>query len=386
MVAQSLRGLVGLFFVSGSNVLSGHAFISYARTNSRKVDQLQRTLEAAGVRVWRDTTELSPGEDWRARIRDAITQNALVFIACFSKQSVARMTSYQNEELTLAIDEMRKRSPNVPWLIPVRLDDCDIPDRDIGGGRTLSSIHRADLFGPSTKAGAERLVAVVLKMLGQDLVAPATAEPLVPSTPASNAASKSSGAKRATGTVLYPTTGARPLGDPNRGTTHTNALPQQDRPPDSRVASARRGGMSEPRPRSASPGDLVEQLASLEQDLEGFLGLVDDEPQAMDIDPGRVHRRVGQIWSFAKNQLFDADSPLEGLLPSNARGALEDAYREENDALELYTDDLDRYHRDGRKDRDLLNNRRAYISALRAFQVRVSVTVEDLYQQLPSHE
>jgi hypothetical protein len=57
-----------------------------------------RELGDASVpfRVWRDTDDLWPGEDWRAKIRDAITHNALVFIACFSKQSVARMTSYQN--------------------------------------------------------------------------------------------------------------------------------------------------------------------------------------------------------------------------------------------------------------------------------------------------
>jgi glycine cleavage system regulatory protein len=33
----------------------GHAFISYVREDSLKVDMLQRALETAGVRVWRDT-------------------------------------------------------------------------------------------------------------------------------------------------------------------------------------------------------------------------------------------------------------------------------------------------------------------------------------------
>lgn len=47
----------------------------------------------------------------------------------------------------MAIEQLRQRSPRLPWLIPVRFDDCAIPDRDIGSGRTLSSIQRADLFG-----------------------------------------------------------------------------------------------------------------------------------------------------------------------------------------------------------------------------------------------
>ena len=78
-------------------------------------------------------------------IRRAITDDALVFIACFSQRSLSRSKTFQNEELTLAIDQLRLRRPEEPWLIPVRFDECEIPDRDLGGGRTLASIQRADL-------------------------------------------------------------------------------------------------------------------------------------------------------------------------------------------------------------------------------------------------
>src|SRR3954470_23258817 len=99
-----------------------HAFISYVREDSDRVDRIQRMLEAAGVRVWRDTARLWPGEDWRARIRDAIANNSLSFIACFSHASEARDISVQNEELYLAADQLRLRRPDNPWLIPVRFD------------------------------------------------------------------------------------------------------------------------------------------------------------------------------------------------------------------------------------------------------------------------
>lgn len=100
-------------------------------------------------------------------IRRAITDGALAFIACFSSNSVSRYKSRQNEELTLAIDELRLRSPERPWLIPVRLDACDIPDRDIGGGRTLASLLPADLFGDRADERAGRVAASVLRILGQ---------------------------------------------------------------------------------------------------------------------------------------------------------------------------------------------------------------------------
>jgi len=159
--------------VSEEDYLPGHAFISYVRQDAAEVDQLQLALETAGVQVWRDTTSLWPGEDWRANIRHAITGNALVFIACFSRNSLAREISYQNEELILAIDQMRLRPPDVPWLIPVRFSECDIPDRDIGGGRTLRSIHRADLFGDRSAEGTAQVVAAVLRLLGRYGKAPA---------------------------------------------------------------------------------------------------------------------------------------------------------------------------------------------------------------------
>ena len=143
-----------------------HVFISYVREDSAAVDQLQEALEAAGIRVWRDTADLWPGEDWRAKIRSAITDDALVFLACFSSKSLARKTSYQNEELTLAIEQMRLRRPNEPWLVPVRFDDCEIPELNLGGGRSLSAIQRADVLPGSFDKGAERLTTAVLRILG----------------------------------------------------------------------------------------------------------------------------------------------------------------------------------------------------------------------------
>ncbi len=124
-------------------------------------------MEAANIPVWRDRSNLWPGEDWRLNIRRAITDNALVFIACFSSVSVARSKSYQNEEITLAVEQLRQRRPEDPWLIPVRFDECDIPDIDLGAGRTLSAIHCEDLFGGRYNEGVERLVAAISRLLGQ---------------------------------------------------------------------------------------------------------------------------------------------------------------------------------------------------------------------------
>src|SRR5205807_1790742 len=79
------------------------------------------------------------------RIKGAIEDGALAFVACFSSNSIAKEKSYQNEELTLAAEQLRLRPQDAVWLIPVRFDDCKVPYRDLGGGRTLDSINRVDL-------------------------------------------------------------------------------------------------------------------------------------------------------------------------------------------------------------------------------------------------
>jgi MinD-like ATPase involved in chromosome partitioning or flagellar assembly len=147
--------------------MEGHVFISYVHENSPEVDQLEQTLEEAGIPVWRDTANLWPGDDWRAKIKEAITKDALVFIICFSQESAARAKSVQNEELTWAIEELRLRRPGEPWLIPVRFDDSEIPDSYIGPGRTLTSIQRADLFGDSFDDEIDRLITTVRRILEQ---------------------------------------------------------------------------------------------------------------------------------------------------------------------------------------------------------------------------
>ena len=146
-------------------MLAGHVFISYVRENSAEVDRLQRKLEAAGVQVWRDTVDSWPGQNWRTKIRHAIVDDALVFLACFSTKSVARQKSYQNEEIALAIGELRRRKPDESWLIPVRFDDCEIPEWNIRPDESLGSIQRADLFGERLAENLTKLVIAVQQIL-----------------------------------------------------------------------------------------------------------------------------------------------------------------------------------------------------------------------------
>jgi hypothetical protein len=155
--------------------LPGHAFISSDPGDELQAGQLQHSLETTGIPVWRDTHSLSPGQDRPTAIRQAITAGTLAFIACFSRASISRNRSHQRHQLGLAIEELRLRDPARSWLIPVRFDNCTIPDLDIGAGRTLASIHPIDLFGRQSEENLARLVTAI-----QAILDPAARQPPPP--------------------------------------------------------------------------------------------------------------------------------------------------------------------------------------------------------------
>jgi hypothetical protein len=111
-------------------------FISYAREDAAK--RLQKDLKDAGLNAWLDEETLLPGQNWQDQIEDAITKSRY-FIPLFSKASVKKI-GYVQSGLRFALDVLKRYPPNKVFYIPVRLDDCEIPYRE------LKPVQHADLF------------------------------------------------------------------------------------------------------------------------------------------------------------------------------------------------------------------------------------------------
>jgi len=133
-----------------------HVFISYIRDDQALVDRICEELKSRGVEVWLDRTSIRPGQRWKDAIRTAISEGSF-FLACFSNSYASRDSTYMNEELTLAIDELRLKSFRREWFIPVLLSECDVPARSIGGGETLLDLQWLDLYTDFV-GGLSRLV------------------------------------------------------------------------------------------------------------------------------------------------------------------------------------------------------------------------------------
>lgn len=122
-----------------------HVFISYVREDSRLVNGLCTDLARHGVEVWIDRDSIKPGTLWKDAIRAAIKDGDF-FVACFSKEYAGRTTTYMNDELEVALLELREHGPSRAWFIPLLLSECEVPALPISGGETLRDIQSVSLF------------------------------------------------------------------------------------------------------------------------------------------------------------------------------------------------------------------------------------------------
>lgn len=112
-------------------------FLSYAREDKLKVAALYQKLCDARYKPWMDIKDILPGERWRISIGNAI-RTSNFFLACLSKNSVSKR-GYLQKEINTALEIWQEKLEDDIYLIPVRLEECDIPD-------ALADFQWVDLF------------------------------------------------------------------------------------------------------------------------------------------------------------------------------------------------------------------------------------------------
>ena len=112
-------------------------FLIYAHRDKLAVHKLYEHLTKDGINVWLDAEKLQPGQDWQHEIRKAIPKCDII-IVCLS-QSFDKQHGYRHEELNLAIGKANFLPDDEIYIIPVRLEECDMPE-------ALRRLHRVDLF------------------------------------------------------------------------------------------------------------------------------------------------------------------------------------------------------------------------------------------------
>lgn len=129
-------------------------FLAHASEDKEAVADLYQRLKEHGFTPWLDKVDLLPGQNWRTEIPKAI-KDSDVFIACLSQQSIQKQ-GYIQREFRMALQKMGDMPPGKIFVIPVRLDDCKIPELcQEEYGINLRDYQWVDLFEPD---GLDRLV------------------------------------------------------------------------------------------------------------------------------------------------------------------------------------------------------------------------------------
>lgn len=123
-------------------------FLAYVEEDLSTAEKLFQDLKAHGYDPWLDREKLLPGQNWPRSIERAI-EVADYFVALFSRRAASKRSQFQCE-LRYALDCASRRPLDHTFLVPVRLEPCNVP------ARITTAIQYVDLF-PDWEAGLRRL-------------------------------------------------------------------------------------------------------------------------------------------------------------------------------------------------------------------------------------
>ncbi len=119
-------------------------------------DLYARLKSETWIDPWFDEENLLPGQNWDLEIQKAL-RGIDAIIICLSKLSIAK-EGYIQKEIKRALDICDEKPEGAIFIIPLRLDDCEIPFR-------LKKFHWVDYF---SKNYDQKLIGA-LKARAQDL-------------------------------------------------------------------------------------------------------------------------------------------------------------------------------------------------------------------------
>jgi hypothetical protein len=114
-------------------------FLCYSKENSIGVREFRERLKGEDwIDPWFDEEDILPGQMWEGRVTDAVHNSHAVII--FLSAVAIRREGFFHKELKLALDAAAEKPDGTIFIIPIRLDACDVPER-------LMPYQYVDYFG-----------------------------------------------------------------------------------------------------------------------------------------------------------------------------------------------------------------------------------------------
>lgn len=118
---------------SGSNKKSDSVenklvpFLCYAKEDQDVVREFSKRLTAEGwIDPWFDEDDILPGQVWRDTVTNGV-RNSHAVIIFLSKIALAS-DGYFHKEIKLALDTAAEKPEGTIFIIPIRLDECEVPE------------------------------------------------------------------------------------------------------------------------------------------------------------------------------------------------------------------------------------------------------------------
>jgi hypothetical protein len=127
-------------------------FIAYVEEDRNWADAVYDHLASSGFAPWMDRRNLQPGQNWPRAIERSIEISDF-FLALLSRRSLAKKGMFQSE-LRHALDCARKLPLDDVFFIPVRIEDCAVPQS------IRQYIQYVDLF-PDSQKGLDDVIGML---------------------------------------------------------------------------------------------------------------------------------------------------------------------------------------------------------------------------------
>lgn len=121
-------------------------FLCHSSGDKPEVRNLYQRLSSNGFDPWLDEEKLLPGQEWELEIAKAV-QTSDIIIVCLSHKAINK-AGYVQKEIKFALDKAKEQPEGTIFLIPLKLEECDVPER-------LKRWHWVNLF---EEKGYERLM------------------------------------------------------------------------------------------------------------------------------------------------------------------------------------------------------------------------------------
>lgn len=139
-----------------------NVFLSYAKEDQGRAVEYYDLLLQEGVNPWMDVKCILPGQNWETEIDKAIS-DANIIILLLSKKSVNKR-GFVQREVNEAIERLRYKQPTDIYIIPLLLEQCDIPSY------ISTRIQYIDLSSPMAWDKVRESLVLAAKQQSIDLV------------------------------------------------------------------------------------------------------------------------------------------------------------------------------------------------------------------------